>query len=207
MQNKLCRVGWVERHEVSIHSELSPQAYGYGSCSAWATFVSYAARAVGVPARQVSVRLRSPPPTHPHWFSLHASSGRNPVLERGRVCGSGARQPERHALLDRRWGRGRTVSRVGAGVVYAWGLGCSRLVGPIGCVACVLASCLNQHMMLQVARRPPRVGERSSTTTGWSFGTTRLSSGSTCSERCDVISECGFGRSYRILLLLVNLKP
>jgi len=38
-------------------------AYGYGSCSSWATFVTYVARSVGIPARQVGT---------PCWNSIYS---------------------------------------------------------------------------------------------------------------------------------------
>ena len=46
-------IEWSSSTAPPVVSPLEFVAYGYGSCSAWATFLTYVARAVGLPARQV----------------------------------------------------------------------------------------------------------------------------------------------------------
>ena len=45
-------IKWSSSTAPPVVSPLEFIAYGYGSCSAWATFVTYVARSVGLPARQ-----------------------------------------------------------------------------------------------------------------------------------------------------------
>ena len=44
---------WSSSTSPPIISPLDFVAYGYGSCTAWSTLLTYVARAVGIPARQV----------------------------------------------------------------------------------------------------------------------------------------------------------
>lgn len=46
-------VQWGSSTSPPVTSPVDFVAYGYGSCTAWATLLTYVARAVGVPARQV----------------------------------------------------------------------------------------------------------------------------------------------------------
>jgi len=57
-------IRWSSSTAPPIVSPLEFIAYGYGSCSAWATMVTYVARAVGLPARQAGT---------PCWNSVYAS--------------------------------------------------------------------------------------------------------------------------------------
>ena len=59
-------IEWSSSTAPPVVSPLEFVAYGYGSCSAWATFLSYVLRAVGVPARQAGT---------PCWNSVY--SGRD----------------------------------------------------------------------------------------------------------------------------------
>eukprot|EP00658_Telonema_sp_P-2_P054525 TRINITY_DN4337_c0_g1_i2.p1 TRINITY_DN4337_c0_g1~~TRINITY_DN4337_c0_g1_i2.p1 ORF type:complete len:302 (-),score=44.74 TRINITY_DN4337_c0_g1_i2:303-1208(-) len=45
-------IRWSSSTSPPVIDPLSFVAYGYGSCTAWATFITYLARAVGVPTRQ-----------------------------------------------------------------------------------------------------------------------------------------------------------
>lgn len=45
-------IQWASSTAPPVVSPLEFVAYGYGSCSAWATYMSYVGRAVGLPARQ-----------------------------------------------------------------------------------------------------------------------------------------------------------
>ena len=56
---------WSSSTSPPIINPFSFAAYGYASCSGWATFVSYMARAMGVPARQVGT---------PCWNSVYAGT-------------------------------------------------------------------------------------------------------------------------------------
>ena len=57
---------WSSSTAPPIVSPLEFVAYGYGSCSAWATFITYVLRSVGIPARQAGT---------PCWNSIY--SGRD----------------------------------------------------------------------------------------------------------------------------------
>ncbi len=46
-------IQWSSSTSPPIIDPFSFVAYGYGSCSGWATIVTYMAKAVGIPARQV----------------------------------------------------------------------------------------------------------------------------------------------------------
>ena len=45
-------IKWSSSTAPPVVSPLEFVAYGYGSCSAWATFITYVARSLGIPARQ-----------------------------------------------------------------------------------------------------------------------------------------------------------
>lgn len=55
-------IEWSSSTAPPVVSPLEFVAYGYGSCSAWATFVTYVLRAVGLPARQAGT---------PCWNSVY----------------------------------------------------------------------------------------------------------------------------------------
>ena len=59
-------IDWSSSTAPPVVSPFEFVSYGYGSCSAWATFVTYVMRAVGLPARQVGT---------PCWNSVY--SGRD----------------------------------------------------------------------------------------------------------------------------------
>lgn len=46
-------VRWASSTSPPVSSPFDFAAYGYGSCTAWATLLTYSARSVGIPARQV----------------------------------------------------------------------------------------------------------------------------------------------------------
>ena len=69
------RIEWASSTSPPVYSPLEFVAYGYGSCSAWATYITYVLRAVGIPARQAGT---------PCWNSVYSGvdyrglSARNP---------------------------------------------------------------------------------------------------------------------------------
>jgi transglutaminase-like putative cysteine protease len=46
-------LAWSSSTSPPVTDPFAFAAYGYASCSGWATFITYMARAVGIPARQV----------------------------------------------------------------------------------------------------------------------------------------------------------
>ena len=56
------KIKWSSSTAPPVVSPLEFVAYGYGSCSAWATYVTYVSRAVGIPARQAGT---------PCWNSVY----------------------------------------------------------------------------------------------------------------------------------------
>ena len=59
------QIKWSSSTAPPVVSPFEFVAYGYGSCSAWATFVTYVARSVGLPARQAGT---------PCWNSVYSGT-------------------------------------------------------------------------------------------------------------------------------------
>ena len=59
------RIQWASSTAPPVVAPFDFVAYGYGSCSAWATFITYSLRAIGVPARQSGT---------PCWNSVYSGT-------------------------------------------------------------------------------------------------------------------------------------